>query len=437
MSQRSAPPFCAPSLASRKTCVADHAQYLAHWLRLLKGDPKAIFTAAASASEAVNYLNGLQHPGPRAGPPAMAAGCAASSEAAMPASGAAAMKSDAASLAARLAENAEAVCKEYLSQGRRCGNYWLAGDVHNNPGRSLFVRLAGNTRGRGAAGNWTDAASGEHGDLLDLIALSRGHSRLRETLEEARAFFNEPRHLASPLCQVRSTNGADSASRLFAASRPLRGTLAESYLRSRAITVARFPALRFHPTCYYRRDTTAPLEAWPALIAAVTDLSGNITGVHRTWLARDGSGKAPLADPRRAMGNLLGNAVRFGGVQDVLAAGEGIETMLSLKCLLPDMPMVAALSAAHLAALLLSTTLRRLYIAVDNDAAGRWAAMALTARAREAEIDARLLVPHGEDWNADLRLIEPQRLLTNLAMQLVPQDAPALLRVAPNGEFGP
>jgi hypothetical protein len=66
------------------------------------------------------------------------------------------MISDAVSLAARLAENAEAVCKEYLSQGRRCGNYWLVGDVHDNPGRSLFVRLAGPSSGPGAAGKWTE-----------------------------------------------------------------------------------------------------------------------------------------------------------------------------------------------------------------------------------------------------------------------------------------
>jgi antirestriction protein ArdC len=55
-------------------------------LQLLKGDPKAVFTAAARASEAVNYLNGLQHPGPR--PAAMAAARAASGQAAMPVSGA-------------------------------------------------------------------------------------------------------------------------------------------------------------------------------------------------------------------------------------------------------------------------------------------------------------------------------------------------------------
>ena len=32
----------------------------------------------------------------------------------------------------------------------------------------MFVRLTG-PAGKGAAGKWTDAATGEHGDLLDLI----------------------------------------------------------------------------------------------------------------------------------------------------------------------------------------------------------------------------------------------------------------------------
>ena len=98
----------------------------------------------------------------------------------------------------RLARDAEAVCRHYLSNGRREGHYWLAGDVRNTPGRSLFVRLKGPEYGRGAAGKWTDAATGEHGDLLDLIALNRNHRSLRDTLEEARAFLNEPARHASP-----------------------------------------------------------------------------------------------------------------------------------------------------------------------------------------------------------------------------------------------
>ena len=59
-------------------------------------------------------------------------------------------------LARRLARDAEAVCRHYLSNGCRRGRYWVAGDVRNTPGRSLYVRLHGPEYGPGAAGKWTD-----------------------------------------------------------------------------------------------------------------------------------------------------------------------------------------------------------------------------------------------------------------------------------------
>ena len=64
--------------------------------------------------------------------------------------------SPAAELARLLAEQAEAVCQKYLSNGRRCGNYWVVGDVSNSPGRSTYVRLRGPTSGKGTAGRWCD-----------------------------------------------------------------------------------------------------------------------------------------------------------------------------------------------------------------------------------------------------------------------------------------
>ena len=48
------------------------------------------------------------------------------------------MPDSVADIARRLAENAEAVCRHYLSNGRRAGRYWLVGDVYNTPGRSLM-----------------------------------------------------------------------------------------------------------------------------------------------------------------------------------------------------------------------------------------------------------------------------------------------------------
>ena len=64
------------------------------------------------------------------------------------------MARDASELAGRLAREAEAVCRHYLSNGKREGRYWLVGDVQNTPGRSLFVRLFESPKG--PAGKWTE-----------------------------------------------------------------------------------------------------------------------------------------------------------------------------------------------------------------------------------------------------------------------------------------
>jgi antirestriction protein ArdC len=61
--------FLAAELQFTQDTRPDHAHYLAHWLRLLKDDPNAIFTAAAKASQAVQYLKGLQPPEPDPDPP--------------------------------------------------------------------------------------------------------------------------------------------------------------------------------------------------------------------------------------------------------------------------------------------------------------------------------------------------------------------------------
>ncbi len=340
------------------------------------------------------------------------------------------MPRDASELARRLAREAEAVCRHYLSKGRRQGRYWTVGDVRNTPGRSMFVRLSGPDSGPGAAGRWTDAASAEYGDLLDVIRESRGFMEFREVAEEARRFLSLPRAEPSAALRPPAPRGsAEAARRLWAMAKPLAGTLAETYLRARGITtIHHASALRFHPRCYYRPDEHAPTETWPAMIAAVTDLSGAITGAHRTWLAPDGLGKAPIDTPRRAMGGLLGHAVRFGAASDVLAAGEGIETMLSLRCALPAMPMAAALSASHLAALQFPSTLRRLYIVRDADDAGDTAVAVLTERAEAAGIEALVLSPRLGDLNEDLQAFGSGAIRATVCNQLAREDAVRFMR---------
>ena len=339
------------------------------------------------------------------------------------------MHGPAAELAHRLARNAEAVCRHYLSNGRREGRYWLVGDVENTPGRSLFVRMTGPESGKGAAGKWTDAATGEHGDLLDLIAANRRLDSLRDTLDEARTFLSLPRPEPSPHKPMEPAPQAspEAARRLWAISRPIHGTLAETYFRNRGITdLGNCGSLRFHPRCWYRGDPDDPSDrardAWPALMASVRDGLGTLTGVHRTWLDPTGADKAPVSTPRRAMGHLLGHGVRFGIADDVLGAGEGIETMLSLRQVMPRLPMIAGLSANHLAALELPPTLRRLYLARDDDPAGHNAVAALAQRAEEAGIEALTLDAALGDFNEDLRKLGREALAAGVRVQLVPED---------------
>ena len=337
------------------------------------------------------------------------------------------MKRRAMELARRLAGQAETVCRHYLPNGRRGGGYWLVGDVRNAPGRSMFVRLNGPDAGKGAAGNWTDAATGEHGDLLDIIRESCGLADFSDVAAEAERFLGCAARSEPTRAVVLARSGSSaSAHRLFVMSRPIAGTIAEAYLRRRGITDLHGTAsLRFHPRCFYRPDEYQPLEIWPALIAAVTDMSGRITGAHRTWLDPAGRGKAPVETPRRAMGELLGHAVRFGGTGEAMAAGEGIETVLSLRSALTAMPMMAALSAAHLAAILFPTSLRRLYIARDDDPAGDRAIEALSNRSLAAGIEPVVLMPRLGDFNEDLRAFGADALRAALRPQIAPGDVAA------------
>lgn len=343
------------------------------------------------------------------------------------------MESPARNIARRLGENAEAVCRHYLSNGRREGHYWMVGDVHNAPGRSLYVRLGGGD-GKPRAGKWTDAANGDHGDLLDIIAASCSHASLGETLAEARRFLSLPPPDATPQGprpRRASPGSREAAARLWAASRPAEGTLVRRYLAGRALRRGGdLPALRFHPHCYYRRsdeDAVSVRTAWPAMIAAVTDLGGSLTGVHRTWLDPDRSAKAPVASVRRAMGHLLGAGVRFGLAGEVMAFGEGIETMLSLREIAPALPLVAGLSAAHLAALKFPDPLRHLYVARDRDAAGVSAFNALAERSMSLGINVRPLDPRLDDFNSDLVRMGRTDMTAWVRTQMRPVDAVRLL----------
>ena len=313
---------------------------------------------------------------------------------------------NAAAVAAELAARAEQVCRHYLPHGRRQGRYWVAGDLDGARGRSLFVRL----EGPGTPGKFTDAATGEHGDLLDIVRRRSGASTLRAALAEARAFLALP---ASPARVGKpSYDSTEAARRLWARCRALAGTHAENYLLARGLARCRFAALRFHPELRYREGNSVILL--PALIAAVTGDDGAVTGVQRTWLDPDSPAKADVAFPRKGLGRIFGHAVRFGTPSATLLVGEGIETVLSLVAAVPDITAAAALSAGSLGAFAPPPGVDRLLIARDNDPDGKRAAGRLARRCALSGVGAAVLVPEGGDFNDDLVAFGPDALAARL-----------------------
>jgi hypothetical protein len=119
-----------------------------------------------------------------------------------------------------------------------------------------------------------------------------------------------------------------------------------------------------------------------------------------------------------------------------MAAGEGIETMLSLRCVISSMAMVAALSAAHLGAILFPATLRRLYIVGDDDRAGDGAMNGLIDRTRVAGIEAIVLSPRCGDFNEDMRNFDINALRAALRIQLAHESVARFFGMSVSTEIG-
>lgn len=307
-------------------------------------------------------------------------------------------------VARELGARAESFCRAYLPNGRMAGAYWQVGDVTGAAGSSLAVRLTA-TDNR-PPGKWRDFATGEAGDLLDLIPYVTAAASFADVMREARSFLGRPdlrrlEPLPSSTIKARTPSGAVKAERLWSMGQEARGSLAETYLSNRDITRLG-PALRFHPGCYYRDEADGELRSHPAMLARITDDRGTLTGVARTWLDAERGTVADIASPKRVMGNLLGNAVRFGAPGPVLAAGEGIETMLSVGTALPRLSLAACLTATHLGLFEVPDGVRELWICRDNDEAGERASRLLHERYAGSDLLIRDIEPVLGDFNDDL-----------------------------------
>lgn len=191
---------------------------------------------------------------------------------------------------------------------------------------------------------------------------------------------------------------ANQARSIWQEARPITGTLAERYLRARGITCPLPRTLRYLESCWHPTARRSP-----ALISYVRNL-GMEDGfaVHRTYVRRDGTGKADLIPSKAMLGPVSGGAVALNHVKGPLIVTEGIETGLSLLSGIhvKTATVWAALSAGGMERLTLPENTGELIIASDGDPVGRKAADTLATRAHARGWRVSLLpAPDGCDWN--------------------------------------
>ncbi|MFN3699974.1 MAG: toprim domain-containing protein [Alphaproteobacteria bacterium] len=256
-------------------------------------------------------------------------------------------------------------------KAKRYGQYLRIGNLAGDEGASLSINLR--------TGAWTDFATGEYGgDFISLIAARDGISQsqaLHKLSEGAYEYiYRAPSFSVSPPPSAKAAKLANVsfALKLWNESQPAGNTPVQAYLKGRGITCTIPPDIHYHPALWH----SASGKAYPAMIAAIRDsLSNEITGVHRTWILPDGSGKAPVKPDKMMLGDSKGGSVQLAPAALKMAVAEGIETSLSVMQE-TGLPVWAALSTSGITGLELPPlpAVSEIIIAGDNDKAGRKAA---------------------------------------------------------------
>lgn len=207
---------------------------------------------------------------------------------------------------------------------------------------------------------------GASGDVLDFVQRAHGVS-LRDAADMLTG-GNLPTVQKAPLPIDNGVDRISEARALWEASTPIKGTLAERYLRSRSIHAVLPDTVRFASLPYGKRGPN-----YPVLVAAVQDVGGELTGVQRTFLNSAGTGKADVRKAKLSLGKIAGGAIRLAPVAGHLLVAEGIEDAATVMQEI-GIAAWAAGGASMLPAMLFPPQVQTVSIAGDGDAAGHAAA---------------------------------------------------------------
>lgn len=295
---------------------------------------------------------------------------------------------------ASLQARAESLVRELVPDGRKSGHYWIAKNPTREDRRagSFWIKISG-----GEPGCWRDEATGDKGDIFRLIQYIRGGD-FKDALDFARGFLGiaemppeKWRERAQADQAALKKKREEEAAQLWRDRRRakatwlnaegLAGSLGARYLASRGIYLADLPrtprAVRFSPSQKHMESG----QHFPALVSAMTGPDGGFYAIHRTFIAPDGGGKAPVQPVRKMWPQYLGAAIHLWrgetglppreaaaqGLWDVLAICEGIEDGLSLALACPELRVWCAGGLSNLANIRLPECCGEVIVAADND----------------------------------------------------------------------
>jgi putative DNA primase/helicase len=282
--------------------------------------------------------------------------------------------------------------------GRKAGAAWMARcPAHDDRAPSLAIADArdGKVLVRCHAGC----------DQRDVIAALRARGVWDAAERRPIRFLRKPDRVPPPETDNGAMRRTEGALAIWQASRPAKGTPVETYLRSRGLAFPVPSSIRFHPGLKHPSG-----GIWPVMVALVTNgADGKPLAIHRTFLARDGAGKAPVEPPKMMLGPCRGGAVRLAPPGDVLMVGEGIESSLAAMQATGH-PAWAALSTSGLRTLDLPENVRAVIVLADGDEPGEAAAQDCARRWKREGRRVRIArPPQGMDFN-DLLLRRAPRI---------------------------
>ena len=271
----------------------------------------------------------------------------------------------------RLRETAETWVPRLFPNGKRVGDEWrlanIRGDAPRNTG-SCVIALSGPH-----AGDWIDFDGNEGGGPISTLEAGAGLSGrdlIVKAADMTAVTARAPARQAPVVTASPKRDAGQEIAHILSGAVPIQDTPAAAYLAGRALDVPDATDLLFHEDLTHWETKTG----YAAMLGQVRDRSGEVIGLHRTYLVEDVNEvrKAPVAKPKMMLGRIAGGAVRLAsiGKDGRLALCEGIETGLAVVTACPDLPVWATLSTSGLEQVDLPPAAQRVLILADHDASG-------------------------------------------------------------------